>query len=173
MSLSETALESTMAAAIDRPRQAASLLLKDLVQAWRRRRREAGGRLSSSLHLRWPRCAFGVCLWRGPGAAIYARPTRRGQGEIERKATLTWGKRQEKCPSAGLLRSSICVCVRTRRNGEETEGNPVRRFSPQTFPFPATTPTWVVTRKTVDAEERRAPRAGEVSLFSPRVLLLI
>ena len=27
-------------------------------------------------------------------------------------------------------------------------------------------------RKTVDAEERRAPRAGEVGLFSPRLILL-
>jgi hypothetical protein len=144
MSLSETALESTMAAAIDRPRQAASLLLKDLVQAWRRRRREAGGRLSSSLHLRWPRCAFGVCLWRGPGGRYLCAPDAARPRGIKRKAILTWGKRQDKCPSAGLLRSSICVCVRTRRNGEETEGNPVRRFSPQTFPFPATTSTWVV-----------------------------
>ena len=172
MSLSETALESTMAAAIDRPRQAASLLLKDLVQAWRRRRREAGGRLSSSLHLRWPRCAFGVCLWRGPGAAIYARPTRRGQGEIERKATLTWGKRQEKCPSAGLCCVVVCACVRTRREGMVKRR---RRFSPQTFPFSTT--TWVVlTRKTVNLQEGttiEGQAAGEVSLFSPRVLLLI
>ena len=89
------------------------------VQAWRRRRRREadGGLVASSLHLRWPRCAFGVCLWRGPGAAIYARPTRRGQGEIERKATLTWGKRQDKCPSAGLCCVVVCACVRTRREG--------------------------------------------------------